>query len=101
MVTRVRGQGGNQGSSVPPTSTRPSSDGMMYGDFNERRLEYDDILTSERSDSQYSQSESYLSERSVDSLREKLITFHVHDIYFSASLLWIQWFNIILVYFLQ
>jgi len=52
--------GGNHGS-AHPTSMRPSSDGGMYGSSYERRLDYD--LTSERSDSQYSQSESYLSER--------------------------------------
>lgn len=63
MVTRVRAPG--KPGSAPPTSARPSSDGLMYGEYNERRLEYEDILTSERSDSQYSQSESYLSERLV------------------------------------
>ena len=47
--------------SVP--ATRPSSDGVMYGNFNERRIEYEEVLLSERSDSQFSQSESYLSER--------------------------------------
>ena len=48
-----------------PVSTRqrPVSDGVMYGNFNERRIEYEDVLLSERTESQYSQSESYLSER--------------------------------------
>ncbi len=53
-------------SSSKPTSIpaqRPSSDGVMYGNFNERRIEYEEVLLSEQSDSQYSQSESYLSER--------------------------------------
>ena len=42
---------------------RPISDGVIYGQYNERRIEYEDVLLSERTDSQYSQSESYLSER--------------------------------------
>jgi hypothetical protein len=46
---------------IPPK--RPSSDGVMYGNFNERRIEYEEVLESERTDSQFSQSESYLSER--------------------------------------
>ena len=37
----------------------------MYGQYNERRIEYEEVLLSERTDSQYSQSESYLSERYV------------------------------------
>ena len=48
-----------------PASTRqrPVSDGVMYGNYNERRIEYEEVLLSERTESQYSQSESYLSER--------------------------------------
>ena len=45
------------------TRQRPVSDGVMYGNYNERRIEYADVLLSERTESQYSQSESYLSER--------------------------------------
>ena len=37
----------------------------MYGNYNERRIEYEDVVLSERTESQYSQSESYLSERYV------------------------------------
>ena len=51
--------------SSPKTTTRPSSDGVIYGNFNERRIEYEDVILTETSDSQYSQSESYLSERLV------------------------------------
>ena len=50
---------------APLPVQRPSSDGVMYGNFNERRIEYEEVLLSEQSDSQFSQSESYLSERSV------------------------------------
>ena len=49
-----------------PSSSRqrPVSDGVMYGNFNERRIEYEEVLLSEQTtESQYSQSESYLSER--------------------------------------
>lgn len=64
MVTRVK-QGEKEEPRPPPAEAqpRPISDGVMYGNFNERRIEYEDILLSERTDSQYSQSESYLSER--------------------------------------
>ena len=49
---------------APTTSRpRPVSDGAMYGNFNERRIEYEEVLLSENTESQYSQSESYLSER--------------------------------------
>ena len=48
-----------------PSRPRPVSDGVMYGNYNERRIEYEEVLLSERTESQYSQSESYLSERSV------------------------------------
>jgi len=47
------------------THQRPVSDGAMYGNYNERRIEYEDVVLSERTESQYSQSESYLSERYV------------------------------------
>ena len=50
-----------------PPPQRPISDGVIYGNFNERRIEYEEVLLSERTDSQYSQSESYLSERFVTS----------------------------------
>ena len=64
VVTRVK-QGEQEEPKPPPAGpqSRPTSDGMMYGNFNERRIEYEDVLLSERTDSQYSQSESYLSER--------------------------------------
>ncbi len=47
--------------SSPPQ--RPMSDGVVYGNYNERRIEYEEILQSERTESQYSQTESYLSDR--------------------------------------
>ena len=48
---------------------RPVSDGVMYGNFNERRIEYEEVLLSERTtESQYSQSESYLSERYIPTI---------------------------------
>ena len=66
LVTRVKQQGEEE-SYQPPAEPqpRPTSDGIMYQNenFNERRIEYEDILLSERTDSQYSQSESYMSER--------------------------------------
>ncbi len=49
-----------------PKQPRPTSDGVIYGQYNERRIEYEEVLLSERTDSQYSQSESYLSERFVN-----------------------------------
>ena len=52
---------------------RPTSDGVIYGNFNERRIEYEEVLLSERTDSQYSQSESYLSERCVWCGRECVV----------------------------
>ena len=45
-----------------PTPPRPMSDGVVYGNYNERRIEYEDVLLSERTDSQFSQSESCISE---------------------------------------
>lgn len=67
VVTRVKQQGEKEESYQPPAEPqpRPTSDGIMYQNenFNERRIEYEDILLSERTDSQYSQSESYMSER--------------------------------------
>ncbi len=80
MVTCVKGDEG--GKKVAPKTThlpvtRPSSDGVMYGHFNERRIEYEEVLLSERSDSQYSQSESYLSERYVQSCVGLLYIVHV------------------------
>jgi chromosome segregation ATPase len=60
VVTQVR-------SEQTPSSSRqrPVSDGVMYGNFNERRIEYEEVLLSEQTtESQYSQSESYLSESS-------------------------------------
>lgn len=66
VVTRVK-QGEKEESYQPPAGAqpRPTSDGIMYQNenFNERRIEYEEILLSERTDSQYSQSESYMSER--------------------------------------
>ena len=56
----------NEAAPSPSSSRqRPVSDGVMYGNFNERRIEYEEVLLSERTESQYSQSESYLSERYV------------------------------------
>ncbi|XP_064405216.1 disks large homolog 5-like isoform X2 [Halichondria panicea] len=59
---------------------RPTSDGVIYGNFNERRIEYEEVLLSERTDSQYSQSESYLSESSyyggLSSSQSIDLTFH-------------------------
>ena len=66
VVTRVK-DGEKEEVSKPQSGaqTRPTSDGIMFGTFNERRIEYEEVLLSERTDSQYSQSESYLSERYV------------------------------------
>ena len=66
-MTRVK-DGEKEEPNPPQASapTRPTSDGIMFGTFNERRIEYEDVLLSERTDSQYSQSESYLSERYND-----------------------------------
>jgi hypothetical protein len=59
VVTQVKNQ-----PVAAATRQRPVSDGVMYGNYNERRIEYEDVLLSERTESQYSQSESYLSESS-------------------------------------
>ena len=60
VVTCIKDENGDDSARPPPH--RPVSDGVMYGKYNERRIEYEDVLLSERTDSQYSQSESYLSE---------------------------------------
>ena len=62
VVTRVKRDSDNL---QAPAPQRPMSDGVVYGNFNERRIEYEDVLLSERTDSQFSQSESYLSETYV------------------------------------
>ena len=59
VVTRVKRDPDDPQAPAPP---RPMSDGVVYGNFNERRIEYEEVLMSERTDSQFSQSESYISE---------------------------------------
>lgn len=62
VITQVKQDGGREEPRPQVVAERPTSDGIMYGNFNERRIEYEEVLLSERTDSQFSQSESYLSE---------------------------------------
>ena len=58
MVTQVKKE-------TVPQRMRPNSDGVVYGNYNERRIEYEEVLLSEATESLHSQTESYLSERCV------------------------------------
>ena len=66
VVTCVKGEGQQQ--AAPIVQPRPTSDGAMYANYNERRIEYEEVLLSEQTDSQYSQSESFVTESSYDDL---------------------------------